>query len=103
MKTIRVYVAGILLLSLLIMGVFPPLVVLSHRDGTPVVHGKYYLTIDVCSPVKGDLVKDFGGFITISVFVLTVVYSLFFFIRPSVKRFASLNNPPLLKPPEAFL
>ncbi|NOY64556.1 MAG: hypothetical protein GXO97_04060 [Nitrospirae bacterium] len=104
MKSLRVYVAGILLLSLLIMGVLPPLVVLSHRDGTSVVHGgKHYLTIDVCSPVKGDLVNDFGGFITISLFVLTVIYSLFFFIRPSVKRFASLNNPPLLRPPEAFL
>ncbi len=103
MKTIRVYVAGILLLSFLIMAVFPPLVVLSHRDEASGVHGKHYLTIDVCSPGKGDLVNDFGGFITISVFVLTVTYSLFFFLRPSAKKFVSLNNPPRLRPPEAFL
>lgn len=103
MKTMRVYVTGVLLLSFLIMAVFPPFLVLSHRDGTSEFHGKNYLTIDVCSPGKGDLVNDYGGFITISMFVLMVTFSLFYFLKPFTKRFASLNNPPRLRPPEAFL
>ena len=102
MKPIRVYVAGILLLVFMIMAVFPPIVVFSHIDGTSGVHGKHF-TIDMCSPGKGDLVNDFGGFITTSVFVLTVIYSLFSFLRASSKRFVSLNNSPPLRPPEAFL